>query len=142
MTGFTSITPRVDNSITFRGATGEVVLKFSADGKVTSPSDLPVDEKAKAVIEAITRLWRPHLAGWRPISEHDGSETPVDLWNDGSNGVEPRRFAGFALVNGHWVRPEGYPVVQRRLTFRPTHFKPIERGPLVEGVTCDLLDRF
>lgn len=79
--------------------------------------------------QALSRL-RANGEGWRPISEHDGSATPVDLWMS----------LGWRVTNAYWAEyddDEG--VGHTWLTedggwiegedCRATHFKPLPDPP-------------
>lgn len=65
--------------------------------------------------------------GWRPITEHDGSADPVDLW------VEGERRCDFIWNKGRWERTHGYPAVTTVLMRPPSHFMTVPTAPEVEG---------
>ena len=58
--GFTIGAPMVQPGDLVFYAGAEEVLRFHADGTVTSSPKLKADESARAVIEAIKKFWPPH----------------------------------------------------------------------------------
>lgn len=61
--------------------------------------------------------------GWQPIEDHDGSDTPVDLWRDGE------RLIDFSFGKRGWTKTHGYPAVTTVLGSPPSHFMQRPSAP-------------
>lgn len=79
--------------------------------------------------QALSRL-RADGEGWRPISEHDGSATPVDLWMSLGLRVANAYWAEYDDDEGvghTWLTEDGGWIEGEDC--RATHFKPLPDPP-------------
>lgn len=60
--------------------------------RAENPNAVLHDDDYIRAAQAFSRL-RAEGEGWRPISEHDGSATPVDLWMS----------LGWRVTNAYWA---------------------------------------
>jgi len=69
---------------------------------------------------------------WRPISEHDGSSDPVDVWGEGDRYCDAYWIKKRTKAGGEWWAPnQGYDGDYGVIGAKITHFRPLPSPPKV-----------